>query len=57
MDDLQYDVSGRAKVTLELSRDIIEILDRFRAEWGLKSRGAIVERLLQELFLGIEVEK
>ena len=57
MDDLQYDESGRARVSLELSRDIIEILDRFRAEWGLKSRGAIVERLLQELFLGIEVEK
>ena len=57
MDDLQYDDSGRARVTLELSRDIIEILDRFRAEWGLKSRGAIVERLLHELFQGIEVEK
>ena len=57
MDDLQYDESGRARVSLELSRDIIEILDRFRAEWGLKSRGAIVERLLHELFQGIEVEK
>ena len=57
MDDLQYDDSGRARVSLELSRDIIEILDRFRTEWGLKSRGAIVERLLQELLLENEVEK
>ena len=57
MDDLQYDDSGRARVTLELSRDIIEAIDKFRTEWGLRSRGAIVERLLQELLLENEVEK
>ena len=57
MDDLQYDESGRASVTLELSRDIIEAIDNFRTEWGLRSRGAIVERLLQELLLENEPEK
>jgi len=57
MDDLQYDESGRARVTLELSRDIIEAIDKFRTEWGLRSRGAIVERLLQELLLENEPEK
>ena len=57
MDDLPYDESGRARVTLELSRDIIEAIDKFRTEWGLRSRGAIVERLLQELLLENEVEK
>ena len=57
MDDLQYDESVRARVTLELSRDIIEAIDNFRTEWGLRSRGAIVERLLQELLLENEPEK
>jgi metal-responsive CopG/Arc/MetJ family transcriptional regulator len=57
MDDLQYDESGRARVTLELSRDIIEAIDKFRTEWGLRSRGSIVERLLQELLLENESEK
>lgn len=51
MSELEYDEYGRARVTLELSRDIIEAIDKFRIEWGLSSRGAIVERLLKELLL------
>ena len=34
MVDLQYNESDRARVSLELSRDIIEALDKLRAEWG-----------------------
>ena len=51
MVDLQYNESDRARVSLELSRDIIEALDKLRAEWGVRTRGAIVERLLIELLL------
>jgi metal-responsive CopG/Arc/MetJ family transcriptional regulator len=57
MDDLQYDESERARVTLELGRDIIEVIDKLSTEWRLSSRGAIVERLLQELLLENEAEK
>ncbi len=51
MDDLQYNEFGTARVSLELSREIIEAIDKLRAEWGLRTRGAIVERLLFELLL------
>ena len=50
-DGIQYNQSGVARVSLELSREIIESIDKLRAEWGLRTRGAIVERLLQELLL------
>jgi metal-responsive CopG/Arc/MetJ family transcriptional regulator len=51
MDELQYNEFGVARVSLELSREIIESIDKFKAEWGVTTRGAIVERLLQELLL------
>ena len=57
MDDLQYNEFGTTRVSIELSRDIIEALDKIRAEWGVRSRGAIVERLLQELLLANEEEQ
>jgi metal-responsive CopG/Arc/MetJ family transcriptional regulator len=51
MDDLQYNESGRARVSLGLGQDVIQAIDKLRAEWDLRSRGAIVERLLQELLI------
>ena len=54
MDDIQYNANGRARVSLELGRDVIEAIDKLRVEWDLRSRGAIVERLLQELLIGDE---
>lgn len=57
MDNLQHNESDMARVSLELSRDIIEALDKLRAEWGVRTRGAIVERLLQELLLANEEEQ
>ena len=52
MEDLQYNANGRARVSLELGRDVIEAIDKLRVEWDLRSRGAIVERILQEVLLG-----
>ena len=37
------------RVEMQMPRSLVEKIDRFRAEWGIKSRGAIIERLLQEL--------
>ena len=47
-DDAQQ--HGKRRITLQLPTDVIGWIDRFRAEWGLRSRGATVERLLRELF-------
>jgi hypothetical protein len=43
----------RKRFSLELSEGLLNKIDQFKREWGLRSRGAIVERLLQEL-LAIE---
>ena len=40
----------KRRITLQLPNDVIDWIDRFRGEWGLRSRGDTVERLLRELF-------
>lgn len=40
----------RRRLTLELSHDRIAHLDALRREWGLRSRGDVLERLLEDLF-------
>ena len=40
------------KVEMQLSRSLLNKIDAFAEEWGIKSRGAIIERLLQELLSG-----
>ena len=39
----------RKRFSLELSEALLSKIDQFKREWGLRSRGAIVERLLLEL--------
>ncbi len=41
---------GRRRVSLELPVEWLEKIDALKAEWGLRNRGDILERLLQELF-------
>ena len=48
IDDPQQAKRG---ITLQLPNDVIAWIDRFRGEWGLRSRGDTVERLLRELFV------
>ena len=50
-DGIQYNESGRARISLELGRDVIEAIDKLKVEWNLRTRGVIVERLLQELLI------
>ncbi len=40
----------RRRFNLELPVDLLEKIDGLKAEWGLRSRGDILERLLQGLF-------
>lgn len=43
------DLKNRRRITLQLPRHLVEGIDRLRVEWGLRSRGDTVERLLGEL--------
>jgi len=43
------DPKERRRITLQLPRHLVEGIDRLRVEWGLRSRGDTVERLLGEL--------
>lgn len=52
VDDLNDDAHhGKRRITLELPNDVIAWIDRFRGEWGVRSRGVTVERLLRELLV------
>ena len=44
------------RISLELSEGLLNTIDQLKREWGLRSRGAIVERLLQELLTTEESE-
>ena len=46
----------RKRISLELSEGLLNKIDQFKREWGLRNRGAIVERLLQELLINGESE-
>lgn len=45
---------ARRRISLELSESLLQRIDAFKAEWGLRNRGHIVERLLEQLFDGDE---
>jgi Arc/MetJ-type ribon-helix-helix transcriptional regulator len=45
----EIDPKERRRITLQLPRHLVEGIDRLRVEWGLRSRGDTVERLLGEL--------
>jgi metal-responsive CopG/Arc/MetJ family transcriptional regulator len=40
----------RINVKIELPISLLAKIDDLRIEWGIKSRGDIVEKLLQEIF-------
>ena len=41
---------NRRRFSLELPVDLLDKIDALRAEWGIRSRGDILERLLLEIF-------
>ena len=42
----------RRRISLELSQELLDWMDGFKAEWGLRSRGDILERLLEQIVHG-----
>ena len=51
------DAQGRRRITLQLPTHLIKGIDRLRSEWGLRSRGDTVERLLGELLVDPAIEE
>ena len=47
----RLDVSGTERISLELSSEVLAAVDRIKGELGLRSRTALIERLLEELLL------
>ena len=43
---------SRRRISLELSPELLAWIDGFKAEWGLRSRGDILERLLEDFVHG-----
>jgi len=41
---------GRRRITVELPNHLITRLDELKREWGLRARGDLLVRLLEELF-------
>ena len=42
----------RRRISLELSAELLDWIDGLKAEWGLRSRGDILERVLDQLVHG-----
>ena len=41
----------KESIRIELSRDLLDVVDKLRGELGLRSRAGLIERLLEELLL------
>ncbi len=41
---------GSRRISVDLPNDLIERLDQLKPEWGLRARGDVLERLLEEIF-------
>jgi len=46
---LSGDGTQSRKITITVSSQLVELIDQLKAEWGLRARGAVVERLVEEL--------
>jgi hypothetical protein len=44
------EVNNQRIINIQLSIEVIEALDQLKAQLGLRSRAAIIERLLEERF-------
>ncbi len=49
--------AARRRITLELSLEKLTHIDALKREWGLRNRGDVLERLLDELFRSEEDEE
>ena len=41
----------KESIRIELSRDLLDVIDKLKGELGLRSRASLIERLLKEILL------
>ena len=44
------DNEGSRRISVDLPNDLITRFDQLKQEWGLRRRGAVLERLLETIF-------
>ena len=44
------DNEGLRRISVDLPNDLIDRFDELKDQWGLRRRGAVLERLLETLF-------
>ena len=47
----------KVNMNLNISQEIIDVLEKLKIEWGVRSRARAVEILLEEIFLGDQSTK
>lgn len=52
----QKDSDDKQRITLRLSQARVACLDALKKEWGMRNRGDVLERLLEEIFAGSDAE-
>ena len=48
-DNSEQNNTDQIPVRVTLSKDIVELLDQLKAEYGARTRGRVIEMLLQDL--------
>lgn len=46
---MMMNYQDRERVSVSLDRSLLEAIDKIREEWGIHSRGDIIERILREV--------
>jgi len=49
VDRLSGDGTKARKITITVSSQLVDLIDQLKAEWGMRARGTVVERLIEEL--------
>ena len=47
----------KESIRIELSRDLLDVIDKLKGELGLRTRAGLIERLLEELLLAPSAEQ
>ena len=47
---------GKARVSIELSMDLLACIEAVREQYGMNSRSAVIEMILEEVLLHHEAE-
>ena len=49
VDRLSGDGTKARKITITVSSQLVDLIDQLKGEWGMRARGTVVERLVEQL--------